>query len=199
MRKRLWTILALVFIVPGLMMLAGCPKPVDPEDPTGDQGTTDDTYGAQPSPTPGYGDDSAPTPTPPPDDPDQPPVGGLYPDPRNDPDGGYDFENKDIYFEFDSSALSATAQGILKDKANFMNKYKSMSIVIEGHCDERGTNEYNLALGDRRAESAKSFLLKLGISASKIKTISYGEEKPVDMGHDEAAWEKNRRAHFVIQ
>ena len=72
-------------------------------------------------------------------------------------------------------------------------------MTIGGHCDERGTNEYNLALGERRAESAKNFLVSLGVNASRLKTISYGEEKPVDTGHDEAAWSKNRRAHFVTE
>lgn len=199
MRGKFWTIMALALVVPGLMLLAGCP-PKDIEGP-------DEGNGGTATSTPTYTGDSTATPSPTHGDPDPTPIpggagttpeGGIYSNPKEDPESDK-FENDDIYFEFDSSALSATAQGILKDKANFMNKYKGMSIVIEGHCDERGTNEYNLALGDRRAESAKSFLLKLGISASRMTTISYGEEKPVDAGHDEAAWAKNRRAHFVIK
>ena len=74
----------------------------------------------------------------------------------------------------------------------------NVSVIIEGHCDERGTNEYNMALGDRRASSAKSFLVDLGVESRRLTTISYGEEKPIDPAHNEAAWAKNRRAHFVI-
>jgi len=107
--------------------------------------------------------------------------------------------NEDVYFDYDSAVLSAAAQGVLKNKSIILGKYSGVSVKIEGHCDERGTNEYNLALGERRAESAKSFLVKLGVNPSRLKTISYGEEKPVDAGHDESAWSKNRRAHFVAE
>ena len=109
------------------------------------------------------------------------------------------FLNEDIYFEFDSSALLSVAQDVLKRKAQWLRDNPGASVVVEGHCDERGTNEYNLALGDRRSSSAKSFLVDLGISASRLKTISYGEERPVDTGHNEEAWAKNRRSHFVIE
>ena len=76
--------------------------------------------------------------------------------------------------------------------------HQDVTVTIQGHCDERGTNEYNLALGDRRADSTKTFLVDLGISASRLTTVSYGEERPVDPRHNEEAWAKNRRAHFVI-
>jgi peptidoglycan-associated lipoprotein len=109
------------------------------------------------------------------------------------------FLNEDIYFEFDSSALLSTAQDVLKRKAQWLRNNPEAYVVIEGHCDERGTNEYNLALGDRRASSAKTFLVDLGIRASRLRTISYGEERPVDPGHNEEAWAKNRRAHFVLE
>jgi peptidoglycan-associated lipoprotein len=109
------------------------------------------------------------------------------------------FLNEDIYFEFDSSALLFMAQEVLKQKAQWMRDNPNVSVVIEGHCDERGTNEYNLALGDRRANSAKAFLVDLGIREYRLTTISYGEERPVDTGHNEEAWAKNRRAHFVIE
>lgn len=108
------------------------------------------------------------------------------------------FVNEDVCFDFDSAILTEAAQNILKKKASYLEKYSGVSVTIEGHCDERGTNEYNLALGDRRAESAKNFLINLGIASSRLKTISYGEEKPLDTGHDEEAWSKNRRAHFII-
>lgn len=109
------------------------------------------------------------------------------------------FENEDILFEFDSASLSVEAQEILRAKAAWLRENPRARVVIEGHCDERGTNEYNLALGDRRAFSSKSFLVDLGISDSILTTISYGEEQPVDTGSTEDAWAKNRRAHFVIK
>lgn len=111
----------------------------------------------------------------------------------------YRFYNQDVLFIFDDYSLSVAARTILKEKAQWMNTNPDESIIIEGHCDERGTNEYNLALGDRRAESVKSFLVDLGIDEKRIKTVSYGEERPLDSQSDEAAWLKNRRAHFVNQ
>jgi len=109
------------------------------------------------------------------------------------------FENEDIFFEFDSASLSDEAQNILRRKAEWLRENPRARVIIEGHCDERGTNEYNLALGDRRAYSAKSFLVDLGINDSRITTVSYGEEQPLVSRSDEDAWAKNRRAHFVIK
>jgi peptidoglycan-associated lipoprotein len=109
------------------------------------------------------------------------------------------FENEDILFEFDSASLSVEAQEILRAKAAWLRENPRARVIIEGHCDERGTNEYNLALGDRRAFSAKAFLVDLGIDESRLTTISYGEEKPIASGSTEEAWAKNRRAHFVIK
>jgi peptidoglycan-associated lipoprotein len=109
------------------------------------------------------------------------------------------FENDDVQFEFDSAKLSMEAQDILRQKAEWLKENPRAKIIIEGHCDERGTNEYNLALGDRRAFSSKSFLVDLGIAASRLTTVSYGEERPIDSRADEDAWAKNRRAHFVIK
>lgn len=106
------------------------------------------------------------------------------------------FINQDIFFEFDSSTLSADSQAILKAKAEWMTRNAHLSIVIEGHCDNRGTTEYNLALGERRAESVKRFMQDLGLPDSRIRTTSFGEERPLDPGNDEDAWAKNRRAHF---
>lgn len=105
---------------------------------------------------------------------------------------------EDVYYYYDSAALTPAAQELLKKDAAILAKYSDVSVTLEGNCDERGTNEYNLALGDRRAESAKKFLIDLGIAASRLKTVSYGEEKPVDPGHNEEAWAKNRRVHFVV-
>ncbi len=104
----------------------------------------------------------------------------------------------DIYFDFDKYNLRPDAQEILKKGAPAYLKYRDYKLVVEGHCDERGTAEYNLALGEKRATEAAKYLANLGIEKERIKTISYGKEMPRDKGHDEAAWAKNRRAHFVI-
>ena len=105
---------------------------------------------------------------------------------------------EDIYFEFDKSTLSPAAQDNLLRKAEWLRENPAATVTVEGHCDERGTNEYNLALGDRRAESAKAFLVDLGIDPARLTTISYGEERPVDPRNTEEAWAKNRRDHFVV-
>jgi peptidoglycan-associated lipoprotein len=105
---------------------------------------------------------------------------------------------RDINFDFDSSAVRADAREILRTNAALLQKHRFSSITIEGHCDERGTAEYNLALGQRRADETKQYLVNLGIQESLIQTVSYGKERPLDPGHDEEAWAKNRRAHFVV-
>ena len=105
---------------------------------------------------------------------------------------------KDIHFDFDRYNIQPGEAEILKENSALLKKYPGMKFQIEGHCDERGTGEYNLALGERRANSVKKYLSSLGISPSSISTISYGEERPFDQGHGEDAWTKNRRAHFVI-
>jgi peptidoglycan-associated lipoprotein len=109
------------------------------------------------------------------------------------------FENEDIFFGYDSSALTPQAQDVLRKKAAFMKANGNVKVTIEGHCDDRGTNEYNLALGEARARSAKAFLVDLGIPAARLATISYGEERPAAKGQTEDSWAKNRRAHFVIE
>ena len=105
---------------------------------------------------------------------------------------------KDIHFDFDKYDIRPGDAEILKANAALLMKYPKVKIQIEGHCDERGTVEYNLALGERRANSTKKYLISLGISADRISTISYGKERPLDPGHNEEAWAKNRRAHEVI-
>lgn len=110
-----------------------------------------------------------------------------------------DFENQDIRFEFDSAVLTEVAQEILRSKARWLQANPGVRVIIEGHCDERGTNEYNLALGERRARNAQKFLAELGIDPSRISTVSYGEERPLVTGSTEEARAKNRRAHFVIE
>lgn len=110
-----------------------------------------------------------------------------------------EFVNENIYFGFDSATLEPEAQEILRKKARWLEDNPDAMIVIEGHCDNRGTEAYNLALGERRAESAKAFLANLGIDVTKIMTISYGEERPLDPDDTEDAWIRNRRASFVFQ
>ena len=105
---------------------------------------------------------------------------------------------KPLFFELDSAEVSADGQQVLQANAAVLKKYPTWQVTIEGHCDERGTAEYNLALGERRALAAKTYLVSLGIPADKVRTVSYGKEFPFDAGHDDAAWSKNRRAHFVI-
>jgi len=109
-----------------------------------------------------------------------------------------EFQNQDIYFDFDKYDLRTDARTTLDRKASFLNQNSSVRVQVEGHCDERGTNEYNMALGERRANAAKQYLTTAGISAGRLSTISYGEERPLDPGHTEAAWARNRRAHFVV-
>ena len=103
-----------------------------------------------------------------------------------------------VFYAFDSAEVDAEAQKVLNANAEILRKYPSWVITIEGHSDERGTAEYNLALGERRAAAARTYLVSLGIPADRLKTVSYGKEFPFDPGHDEAAWAKNRRAHFVV-
>jgi peptidoglycan-associated lipoprotein len=106
---------------------------------------------------------------------------------------------KDIYFEYDKSDLRGDQQASLQADAQFLTQHAGINVIVEGHCDERGSTEYNLALGDQRAGAVKSALTALGISAARIKTISYGKEKPFCSESNEACWQQNRRGHFVYQ
>jgi peptidoglycan-associated lipoprotein len=108
------------------------------------------------------------------------------------------FVNEMIHFPFDSADLSNQARQILSSKADYLRSNPDVTMTVEGYCDERGTNAYNLALGERRAESVKTFLVDMGIRTDRLKTMSYGEERPVVKGHNETAWAQNRRAEFVI-
>ncbi len=104
-----------------------------------------------------------------------------------------------VFFAFDQFSLSADAQNVLRRQAAWMAKYPQVRVAIEGHCDERGTREYNLALGERRANSARDFLVANGVQPSRITTISYGKERPAVLGSNEAAWAQNRRSVTVVQ
>ena len=109
-----------------------------------------------------------------------------------------EMESEKIYFDYDKSELKPEARAVLTKKAAWLRANPEYSITIEGHCDERGSTEYNLALGERRADAAAKFLSALGLSANRISTVSYGEEKPVDSRSNETAWAKNRRDEFVL-
>ena len=106
---------------------------------------------------------------------------------------------KRVHFDFDRASIRPDMVAVLDSNAAYLKKSSKLNIVVEGHCDERGTNEYNLALGDRRAEITKDYLIKQGVSSKRLKTVSFGEEQPVEKGHGEAAWYLNRRAEFVKQ
>jgi peptidoglycan-associated lipoprotein len=159
---------------------------------------------ARPQPPVAGAADPAP---PPPAEPPQPIIEQPVSVPTLPPDDllakGIDDLNRDsplrpLLFELDSNEVSTSGQQVLQANAAVLKKYSTMQVTIEGHCDERGTAEYNLALGERRALAARNYLVSLGIPADRIKTVSYGKEFPFDPGHDESAWSQNRRAHFVI-
>jgi peptidoglycan-associated lipoprotein len=168
MQKKIWIILTLLLVIPAMMATVSCQKK---------------TVAVAKEPVP----QEKPAPPPP------PPAG-----PSEEEQMIAMIQQEDVYFEFDKSTLTPVAQETLTRKAEYLRKLPNVTVTIEGNCDERGTNEYNLALGDRRAESAKAFLVQLGIEASRMTTISYGEERPVCMEHNEECWAKNRHDHFAV-
>jgi peptidoglycan-associated lipoprotein len=105
---------------------------------------------------------------------------------------------KPVFFALDSSEIEPDAKAALDANVTVLKRYSNWTVTLEGHCDERGTAEYNLALGERRAIAVRAYLVALGVSADRLRTVSYGKEFPFDPGHEEGAWSKNRRAHFVI-
>ena len=109
------------------------------------------------------------------------------------------FEDEHIHFDFDKYVLTPQAMMILDDKAAYLREHSGVRVLVEGHADERGSNEYNLALGDRRANSAKNYLVKSGVAASRITTISYGEEQPLCRQQNESCWSRNRRGAFNVR
>lgn len=143
-------------------------------------------------------DPPAPVPEPPPVIVSEPPI-------ASDPLAGLDTDEINrksplapVFFKYDSDVIDAEGQKVLDANADVLRKYPTWAITVEGHSDERGTAEYNLALGERRALAVKSYLLSLGIAADRIRTVSYGKEFPFDPGQNEAAWALNRRGHFVV-
>ena len=106
---------------------------------------------------------------------------------------------KDVNYAFDSYALDARAKEVLKSNADWLQANSGRKVQVEGHCDERGTNEYNMVLGSNRARASMDYLRSMGVDASRMSTVSYGEELPLDPSHNETAWAKNRRAHFNVR
>jgi peptidoglycan-associated lipoprotein len=160
---------------------------------------------ARPMPAPPTGSGTAgappPPPTPVPETTRIPPEPTITDDPLTS--GDLDAINKNspfqpVFFVLDSFEVDGLAQQALTANAGILKKYPTWVITIEGHCDERGTAEYNLALGEKRALAARAYLVSLGVPADRLRTVSYGKEFPFDPGHDESAWKKNRRAHFVV-
>ena len=182
-----------------VVMLAGsaaCVKksPVTPPAPA-----PSPVPAATPRPTPGA-PATRTVPPPPPAVPMDPTVTAV-----TDPLAAADIEKinedsplKPVFFAYDSDALDGTARATMAANAQVLKKYATWVVTVEGHCDERGTAEYNLALGDRRALAVKNYMVSLGIAADRLKTVSYGSEFPLAPGHDEQAWAQNRRAHFML-
>ena len=168
MQKKVWIVLALLVVLPGFLFTVSCQKKVQAQAPA---------PAPAPAPKP-----ATPAPAPAPAAQIEVPA----------------FMTERVYFDFDKSVLKPEAQTLLKKKADWLKANANTKLLVEGNCDERGTAEYNLALGERRAESAKKFLVDLGIDAKRISTISYGEERPLDPRHTQDAWSKNRNAGFVI-
>lgn len=109
-----------------------------------------------------------------------------------------EFENRVVFFDFDRSEIRPDMRGVLDAKARFLQEFPTIRVQVEGHCDERGTVEYNIALGHRRSQSSRDYLISLGVKPSRIDTVSYGEERPADARSSEAAWARNRRAKFNV-
>ncbi|MEW5908584.1 MAG: peptidoglycan-associated lipoprotein Pal [Thermodesulfobacteriota bacterium] len=204
MKQRVWVVLALVMIVPGLLFVTSCGKKKIASDPTGTESSGAE-IGKKGTGT-GAGEKGKEAGAGKMTEEELAKQRALEEQRRKEEEAKRKlaeekarFENEDVYYEFDSATLLPVAQEILKKKAAYLKANPKIKVVIEGHCDERGTNEYNLALGDRRAKSALSFMANIGVESSRMSAISYGEERPVDSGHTEEAWAKNRRAHFVIE
>ena len=190
MSKNYWMLLALVFILPAMLFSVSCAKKAVETEPA--------------------------VTTPAPAEPEKP----MQAEPQQQPEPAKpatneeamaavkareaalaarnQFMNEVVYFDFDSSSLLPVAQQVIADKVDYMMANPGVTVTIEGHCDERGTDAYNMALGQRRADAVRDFMINLGIFGSRLNTISYGEERPVDYGQNEEAWAKNRRAQFTL-
>jgi peptidoglycan-associated lipoprotein len=189
MRKKLWIIVALVLVIPAFMLTVSCQKQTVK--------ATEEPEAAAAEAEPAK-EEAAPVVEEKAEVAEVTRDESVADDERALMAARNAFLSEHVYFAFDKYNLDDAAQEVLMSKADFLRENPDIYITIEGHCDERGTNEYNLALGDRRAESAKSFLVDMGIEAYRISTVSYGEERPLCNGSNEECWSKNRRDQFVI-
>jgi len=184
MRKNVWLAIVLAMILPAVLFTTSCTKKmVNTQSATAAQSEVQklpDKSAVKAEQTSGQQEDRIRT------------------EAASQESAGTAFVDESVYFAFDSALLSDKSQQILNKKADYLRAYPGVNVTVEGYCDERGTDAYNIALGERRAQSVKNFLANLGISTDRLKTVSYGEERPIAMGHDEASWAKNRRAQFVI-
>ena len=195
MRNKWWMVMALLLVVPGLLMTVGCAKQAVKTDAEVSQATPQDNSAAEAERARRAAEEEAAR------------LAAQRDAQRMSEEARQRemsmarsaFVNEHVHFEFDSADLTPEAVAVLKKKASWLGYSADVSVMIEGHCDERGTNEYNMALGERRAQSAKNFLVNMGVAASRLSMVSFGEERPLDQGHDEVAWAKNRRAQFVIK
>jgi peptidoglycan-associated lipoprotein len=205
MTKKIWVLLTLMMVLPAMTFMASCSKKKIYSDPTGTQSSDDAARAAEKARQDALArqrafDEQQLK--------DQGTGTGAGAGGKAGGGSGLDgeksvtrssFVSEDIYFEFDSASLIPEARDVLKRKAEFLRSNPAVSVNVEGHTDDRGTVAYNLALGERRAASAMSFLVDLGIPASRLTPISYGKEKPANSGHNETAWAANRRVHFEIK
>ena len=160
----------------GLVLAAGCARKTPPATPPAPPQTTAQSDTTTPTPTPTPPAETPPTPV----------------TVRTE-----DFQP--AFFDLDSDALREDARAALDANAKILRDNPAVSVTVEGHCDERGTAEYNQALGERRANAARDYLVNAGIDGSRLQSVSYGKERPFNPGHDEAAWAQNRRAHIVVR
>ena len=172
-----------------LLLVAACETPPEDTAESGGEGTTTEPTTAAPetTTTPEVTTTETTTPTPEP--------AGIVPGSQEDLVVNV---GDRIFFDFDKAVLKPAAQRTLTRQAEWMKQNSNVTITVEGHCDERGTREYNLALGERRATAVKNFLVALGVSPGRVATISYGKERPASLGHNEAAWSQNRRGVTVV-
>lgn len=181
MKSPMRRFLLAIALLGGVLLASGCAKqaldqPPAPQTPP-------------PAPTNTTPQASVPTPTP----------TAPAPAPGTSPSGASSTELQPVFFDYDSDALREDSRGVLDRNARMLRENSSMRMVIEGHCDERGTAEYNQALGERRAQTVRDYLVGAGIADGRLRIISYGKERPFSDGHDESAFAQNRRAHFSAQ
>ena len=196
-------VLCAVGLLVGCLALFGCPK--RPEVMQAAPAPAGPAAAAVPAPAPApVAPPPAPAPAPPrivetpvvPPAPAPPPAPVAAPAPPPPP---APVPLKDVFFDYDKAVVRDDQKAALTENASWLKANPGAKVLLEGHCDERGTAEYNLALGERRAKAVKDYLVGAGIAADRLSTISYGEERPFVLGHDESAWKWNRRAHFVLQ